>query len=75
MKDPVELAKKFHEAYERLAPSFGYVTRQDTKEFNPDSTNGKLMTVVCEEICTQVEKEAFDAGYKKGLSDGRMYGG
>src|SRR5688572_23299037 len=27
------LARRFHEAYERLAPSFGYATRTDTKEF------------------------------------------
>jgi len=41
------LAKLFHDTYERLAPEFGYKTREDTKEFNPNSPNGKLMIAVC----------------------------
>jgi hypothetical protein len=45
-----ELARKFHEAYERLAPSFGYETRADTKAFDPESPNGKLMIAVCSEL-------------------------
>lgn len=45
-----ELAKKFHDAYERLAPKFKYETRQETKVFNPRSSNGRLMIAVCEEI-------------------------
>ncbi len=44
------LAYKFHEIYERLAPSFGYETRKETREFHPDSNNGKLMIAVCSEI-------------------------
>jgi len=48
-----ELAARFHEAYERLAPSFGYETRDDTKNFNPNSKNGKLMVAVCGEILKQ----------------------
>lgn len=44
------LALKFHDTYERLAPSFGYTTREDTREFNPRSSNGKLMIAVCEDI-------------------------
>jgi len=46
----LELAKQFHDAYERLAPQFGYETREDTKEFDPDSPNGKLMAAVCKEV-------------------------
>jgi hypothetical protein len=49
----LNLAKKFHDIYERLAPSFGYKTRPDTKEFNPDSPNGQLMIAVCKEILSQ----------------------
>ncbi len=45
-----ELAKQFHEIYERLAPSFGYETRIDTREFDPNSKNGKLMIAVTDEI-------------------------
>jgi len=47
---PKELAILFHETYERLAPEFGYETREDTKEFDENSKNGKLMIAVCDEI-------------------------
>jgi hypothetical protein len=47
---PLELAMKFHEVYERLAPSFGYETRTETQVFNPKSTNGRLMVAVCAEL-------------------------
>lgn len=46
----LKLAKKFHETYERLAPSFGYETRPETKIFDPTSDNGLLMQAVCKEI-------------------------
>lgn len=58
MKDPaLQLALIFHEAYERLAPQFGYETRDDTKAFNKESPNGKLMIAVCEEILEWVDAE------------------
>ena len=48
--DPVVLARAFHDAYERLAPSFGYVTREDTRVFDPASPNGRLMIAVATEV-------------------------
>lgn len=45
-----KLARMFHDTYERLAPSFGYETRKETREFSPDTPNGKLMVAVCEEV-------------------------
>ena len=42
----VKWARKFHKTYEQLAPQFGYETRKDTREFNPDSPNGQLMVAV-----------------------------
>ena len=45
-----EIARKFHDTYERLAPSFGYETRADTKAFDPESPNGRLMMAVCAEV-------------------------
>jgi len=45
-----EIAKLFHETYERLAPQYGYETRADTKEFDKDSPNGKLMIAVIAEL-------------------------
>jgi len=50
MLEPEKLARAFHDNYERLAPQFGYVTREDTRVFKPDSPNGKLMLAVCAEI-------------------------
>lgn len=44
------LAVQFHEIYETLAPEFGYETRENTREFDPDSNNGRLMIAVCEKI-------------------------
>jgi hypothetical protein len=47
---PQKLASLFHDTYEAFAPSFGYETRNDTKDFDPDSPNGKLMVAVCKFI-------------------------
>lgn len=46
------LARKFHETYERLAPSFGYETRSETKQFDPSTPNGKLMIAVCSSLAS-----------------------
>ena len=45
-----QMARRFHEAYERLAPEFGYETRVGTRTFDPESANGKLMAAVCAEV-------------------------
>lgn len=73
MVNGTELARKFHETYERLAPSFGYETRPDTKAFDPDSPNGKLMTAVCQEIGDQIDRTSFDAGFDAGLREAKSY--
>ncbi len=44
------LAFSFHRAYERLAPEFGYETRPETRAFDLDSPNGKLMVAVAQHI-------------------------
>lgn len=44
------LARRFHEAYERLAKAHGYTTREETREFDPTSPNGQLMMAVCKEL-------------------------
>lgn len=62
----VDVARQFHEAYERLAPSFGYETRTDTRAFDPDSQSGRLMTAVCQEVGDRIERQAFDAGFRAG---------
>ena len=54
MTDAEHLARIFHKTYERLAPQFGYETRHETREFDPESANGRLMTAVCGEILSQL---------------------
>jgi hypothetical protein len=45
-----DLARTFHNAYERLAPQFGYETRPETREFDPHTPNGQLMIAVCKRL-------------------------
>lgn len=45
-----DLARRFHDTYERRAPEFGYETRPDTKAFDPSTPNGRLMIAVCGDI-------------------------
>lgn len=52
--DAKELAERFHEAYERLAPQFGYTTRPETRVFDPESNNGRLMIAAIEEVCGNI---------------------
>lgn len=40
---PADLARLFHDVYERLAPEHGYSTREETRVFDEGSKNGKLM--------------------------------
>lgn len=56
-----ELAILFHATYERLAPSFGYETREETRTFNPDSANGKLMIAVCDAVLGPIYADMADA--------------
>ena len=48
--DGLELAVLFHVIYERKSAEFNYITRVDTRVFDPESPNGKLMMATCEEI-------------------------
>lgn len=48
----IRLATRFHELYERKAPLYGYTTREDTREFDSSTPNGKLMTDVCLDLIT-----------------------
>ncbi len=43
----LDIARKFHNTYEYLAPSYGYETSKATREFDPASPNGKLMQATC----------------------------
>ena len=55
------LARRFHELYELSAPVFGYATKQETKQFDPESSNGRLMAWVCFEIAKEeLEKHGIE---------------
>lgn len=56
-----DLARRFHETYERLAPEFGYETRKETKvpwEKVPRN-NRQLITAVCAEVMFGVLVESI----------------
>jgi hypothetical protein len=57
--EEIELAILFHNTYERLAPSFGYETRVDTKLFETTTPNGKLMIAVCKEIIKHQQERSY----------------
>lgn len=61
----LELAKRFHECYERLAPQHGYATRASTREFNPESTNGRTMVAVCAELLAASPNLGGEAGERE----------
>ena len=46
------VAQRFHETYERLAPEFGYRTREASAKpwAEAPEQNRKLMIAVCEEL-------------------------
>jgi hypothetical protein len=56
-----KLAEKMHNLYESLAPKYGYETRLDTKSFDPNSPNGKLMCAVLEEVRKIIEDETLNS--------------
>lgn len=46
------LAELFHSAYERLAPEYGYDTREHTRVFDPKTPNGQLMIATANAVLT-----------------------
>jgi len=61
LTDPLALAVLFHHTYERLAPDSGYETRKETRIFDPESPNGKLMIRVCAEIQSALKENYPEA--------------
>jgi hypothetical protein len=54
--DALGLATLFHDTYERLAPGHGYATRPETRRFDADSPNGRLMIATCEVILAELAR-------------------
>lgn len=48
--EAIATARRFHETYEELAPLFGYTTRHDTRQFDHESPNGRLMVAVVRKV-------------------------
>jgi len=57
LNDPLALAVLFHVTYEKLAPQKGYNTREETRIFDPESPNGKLMIATCAEIQKAIRED------------------
>ena len=58
LTDPLALAVLFHVTYERLSAEFNYQTRTETRIFDPESANGKLMIATCAEIQKALSEKA-----------------
>ena len=56
-KEILEITKKFHDTYEKLASEYTYEPREDTKVFDINSNNGKLMYATVNEIISPILKE------------------
>jgi hypothetical protein len=70
-----ELARKFHETYERLAPQYGYETRKASAVLweNVPSNNKNFMIAVCAEILVKLApktiEQALEQCHKWHLTD------
>lgn len=56
---PERLAVMFHNLYEELAPGMGYVTRPETRVFDPESENGRLMVATCQALLTKLRMAGY----------------
>lgn len=45
-----QVARQFHTSYEGQAFRFGYKTREDTRVFDPQSPNGRLMMATVRDL-------------------------
>ena len=54
-----QIAQRFHETYERLAPKFGYKTREASAKPWKDvpENNKRLMIAVCAEVLAALESD------------------
>ena len=56
-KEILEITKEFHNTYEKLSKEYSYETREDTKVFDVNSNNEKLMYATVNEIVSPILKE------------------
>ena len=53
----LEITKKFHDTYEKLASEYTYETRKETRVFDINSNNGKLMYATVNKIISPILEE------------------
>ena len=75
MKTLEQLAREAHDLYERLAPEFGYETRTDTRQFDPQSANGRLMMAVYAHIRAACRAEALEEAAQVADAEAEAFGG
>lgn len=68
--DAEALARRFHETYERLAPQYGYTTREETREWDPHSPNGRLMIATCKEVLQVANEQSSPAAGDSDADEG-----
>ncbi len=56
-KEILEITKRFHDTYEKLSSDYNYETRKDTKAFDVNSSNGKLMYATVSEVVNPILEE------------------
>ena len=52
-----EITKNFHDTYEKLSKDYDYETRKETRVFDINSSNGKLMYATVNEVIKPILEE------------------
>lgn len=53
----LKITKKFHDTYEKLSKEYDYETRKETRVFDINSSNGKLMYATVNEVIKPILEE------------------
>lgn len=67
----LEITKKFHDTYEKLSKEYNYETKKETRVFDINSSNGKLMYATVNEIISPILEENQEL--KKQLEERKYY--
>lgn len=67
----LEITKKFHDTYEKLSKEYNYETKKETRVFDINSSNGKLMYATVNEIISPVleENQELKKKYENAVAD------
>lgn len=56
-REILKITENFHYTYERLSKKYGYETRKETRVFDINSNNGKLMYATVKEVISPILEE------------------